>query len=451
MKTGITFFDEYILKEGFPEGFQILIAGEPGSGKTIFASQIMYNVLSQLKEKGIYVSFAETKNDFYDAMRRLNMDFTKLEEKGVFKFIDLVTVEPSALEEEINLIMQEIISFKPKYVVIDTITTLLQLLGREKVRIFLHTTLGRFVKAVGAVAFLIAEKPYGQDVIGYGVEEFITDGVIVLYCQKLNEILRRTMEIKKLRGRKIKRAQYEFAITENGIVFLEIPDLIMHSEEGTNERVTTGIDKLDEILGGGVFKDSITLIAGMSGTGKTTFGLHFAVANALQGKKVIYLSFEEQVGNLLRAARNYNMPIDNILGKNLEFYSWIPEAQTPVDFFMRIKKLFEKSPPDIFVIDSLTSIRRHMDPVELLKMIRYLQLLFKSNKVTTYMTLNIETEFDSVPYTDASTLTDNIIILKYKTVGNSVKLFLTVIKERASKHSRDIYEYEITPKGIVIK
>lgn len=450
MKTGIEFFDKAIIKNGFPEGSLILVAGEPGTGKTIFTSTIIYNGLEKFGEKGMYISLSETKNDFYSEMDRLGMNFKKYEETGLFKFMDLVAVTPDVIEKEIEVIMKEILSFQPKRIVIDSISALTQLLGADKTRIFLHTTLGRFIKSFGAVAFLIAEKPLGKETIGYGVEEFVVDGVIVLKYISLGEVRRRVMEIPKMRKRSIEKSQYEYVITNRGIEFLVIPELIRGEEDASEEKVSTGIRELDAILDGGVYKGSVTLIVGMTGTGKTTFGLHFAIANAIQGKKAVYISFEEPIGQLKRAARRYGMPIDEILNKTLKLFSWVPEAKTPVHTFLRIKEIIDEHKPDVLVIDSLTSLREHMDEIELEKMLRYLSLIIKQHGAATYITLNAETDFETIPFTGASTLSDNIIGLKYIIKNEFMEKRLAVIKARGSNHSRKIHKYEITDKGVRI-
>lgn len=358
VKMGIKFFDENILKDGFPDGFTVLVAGEPGAGKTIFGSTFLYNGMEQFGEKGVYVSLAETKEDFYEEMKGLGMDFEKYEKAGLFKFIDLVTVTPpEAVEKEIELMMSEILTFQPRRIVIDSISAFAQLLGLEKTRVFLHTTLGRFIKAFGAVAFLIAEKPpLGKEEIGFGVEEFVVDGVIVLKYSKLGEIVRRVMEIPKMRKRSVERAEYEYVITSKGIRFLEIPELVRGgTEDASTEKITTGIEKLDELLdGGGVYRGSITLFVGMTGTGKTTFGLHFAIANALQGRKAIYFGFEEPIGQLIRAARGgYGLPVDEALQNGLKLEGgWIPEAKSPVYTFLKVKQMIEDLKPEVVVIDT---------------------------------------------------------------------------------------------------
>ncbi|AAL80750.1 MULTISPECIES: RAD55 family ATPase [Pyrococcus] len=118
----------------------------------------------------------------------------------------------------------------------------------------------------------------------------------------------------------------------------------------------------------------------MTGTGKTTFALHFAIANALQGRKVVYITFEEPIGQIVRSARNYNIPIDEVLGKDLEIFSWVPESKTPVHTYIKIKEIVEEFQPEALIIDSLTALKQHTDEKELAKMLRYLQLLTKERR-----------------------------------------------------------------------
>ncbi|MCD6371978.1 MAG: AAA family ATPase [Thermococcus sp.] len=449
-KTGIEYFDEYILRDGFPEGSLILVAGEPGAGKTIFAATFLYNGAKKFGEKGVYISLAETKKEFYESMRGLGMDFEELENRGLFKFIDLVTVGGEALDKELGLVIEELANFQPKRIVLDSISVFAQPLGIEKTRILLHTMLGRFVKAQNAIALLIAEKPAGAEKIGYGVEEFVVDGVLILRYESFGEVTRRVMEIPKMRRRSLEKAHYEYVITSRGIEFLAIPELKREEIEYTTEKITTGIDKLDEMLNGGIYKGSSVLLVGMTGTGKSTFALHFAVANALQGRKAVYISFEEPMDQIIRAAKNYGMPIEEAMKENLKVFTWVPESRTPVYTFLKIREIIEEFKPEVLVIDSLTSLRQHMDEKELTKMLRYLGLLTKANRTTTYFTLNEETDFEVVPFTGASTMMDVIIGLKYQVQDGNIKRRMAVVKARASNHSREIRRYEITDRGVEI-
>ncbi|HDG63985.1 MAG TPA: circadian clock KaiC-like protein [Thermococcus sp.] len=449
-RTGIDYFDECILKNGFPDGSLILVAGEPGAGKTIFSATFVYNGAKKFGEKGIYISLAETKKEFYESMKQLGMNFEELENKGLFKFVDLVTVREETIKKEIELLMNEIIKFQPKRIVVDPISVFAQVLGVEGTRVFLHTMLGRFIKTYNSTALLIAEKAIGAEKIGYGIEEFVVDGVIVLRYQSFGEVTRRVMEIPKMRRKSIEKSCYEYVITQDGIEFLAVPELMREEMEYTLEKVTTGIEKLDQMLDGGLYRGANVLIVGMTGTGKTTFSLHFAVANAIQGRRVAYLAFEEPMDQLIRATKNYGMPIEEALRSNLKIFTWVPESKTPVYTFLKIKKIIEEFKPEALVVDSLTALRQHMDEKELVKMIRYLNLLTKANRITAYFTLNEETNFEVVPFTGASTMVDVIIGLRYQLNKEGIERKMAIVKARGSDHSRKIHRYEITNKGVQI-
>ena len=449
-RTGIDYFDECILKNGFPDGSLILVAGEPGAGKTIFSATFVYNGAKKFGEKGIYISLAETKKEFYESMKQLGMNFEELENKGLFKFVDLVTVREETIKKEIELLMNEIIKFQPKRIVVDSISVFAQVLGVEGTRVFLHTMLGRFIKTYNSTALLIAEKAIGAEKIGYGIEEFVVDGVIVLRYQSFGEVTRRVMEIPKMRRKSIEKSCYEYVITQDGIEFLAVPELMREEMEYTLEKVTTGIEKLDQMLDGGLYRGANVLIVGMTGTGKTTFSLHFAVANAIQGRRVAYLAFEEPMDQLIRATKNYGMPIEEALRSNLKIFTWVPESKTPVYTFLKIKKIIEEFKPEALVVDSLTALRQHMDEKELVKMIRYLNLLTKANRITAYFTLNEETNFEVVPFTGASTMVDVIIGLRYQLNNEDIERKMAIVKARGSDHSRKIHRYEITNNGVEI-
>ncbi|WP_232460925.1 ATPase domain-containing protein [Thermococcus gorgonarius] len=417
----------------------------------MFSATWLYNGAKKFGEKGVYISFAETREDFFEEMKQLGMDFGELEQKSLFKFIDLVTVSSDAIAKEIELIMSELLTFQPQRVVIDSISVFGQLMGQAKLRAFLHTTLGRFMKATGATVLLIAEKPMGEEKVGCGMEEFVVDGVIVLKSKSRGESLIRRMEVRKMRRRGIKKPQFEYTISSHGIEFLDIPELRRAEIEPTWEKISTGIKKLDELVGGGLYRGSSVLLVGMTGTGKTTFALHFAVNNALEGRKALYLAFEEPMDQLLRAAKNYGLPIEKVLNdKSLTILNIIPEAYTPVQTFIRIKRIVEEHKPEVLVVDSLTALKQHMNEKELTKMLRYLTLLTKEYRTTIYFTLNDETDFRVVPMTGASTLSDVIIGLRYEVVNDRIERRLAIIKARGSNHSRKIYRYEITDEGVVI-
>jgi circadian clock protein KaiC len=438
------FFSEKIIGGDFPEGSMILIAGEPGTGKTIFVSSLVNEKLSEGK-KILFVSFNETEKEYFELMKNIGLKF----DKENFKYIELFTAGKEVAKAQLGFIYEEIEDFHPDIIVIDSITSLLSVFGRENVRSFLHTSLGKFVKKVGATAFLIAEKPLESRGLGYGIEEFVVDGIIILKYEKHGEHYRRVMEIPKMRGRKIRKPSYEYAITDKGFVFFDIPELERTYREITFERVTTGIEKFDELVGGGFYRDSITLVIGNTGAGKTTFGIHFTYRNAENGKRALFVSFEENENAILRAMKSYGMDYESVK-ENLRIVSWIPEAQSPISYFVDLLEIIDKFKAEVIFIDSLSALKERMNDVELSKLMRYLQLMIKKNNITMVMTMNLDGELSRIPQTGVSTLSDNLILLWNEFEDGEIIRRLIVLKTRGSDHSRRIHRYEITKKGIVL-
>ena len=178
--TGIDGLDN-LIEGGFPRGSLILVAGNPGTGKTVFSAQFLYRGAVDYGENGVYVSFAEGKNSFIDYMRRFGMDFERLEKEGKVKILDMVTVKAESISDILNKIVEEALSLKAKRLVIDSFSTLAQAF-QEKIeaRIMLHTILGKIVKSAGCTTILIVEIPYGQEGMGLGIEEFVADGILIL-------------------------------------------------------------------------------------------------------------------------------------------------------------------------------------------------------------------------------------------------------------------------------
>jgi len=438
------YFFEKILGGELPRGSMILVVGEPGTGKTIFTSSIACDMLSKGK-KVLYVSFNETEGEYLELMGKLGL---KLEGEN-FKFLELFTAGPDVAKTQLGFIYDSITEFHPELVVIDSITSILSVFKKEDVRSFLHTTLGKFLKKFGATAILIAEKPMESPGIGVGVEEFVADGVIILRYEKHGEYYRRVMEIPKMRGRKIEKPSYEYVITDNGFFFLDVPELEREAVEVSFEKITSGIEELDEILNGGLYRDSITLIIGTTGSGKTTFGLHFAFRNALEGRRALFITFEETKNAILKAMRNYGMD-EKSVGENLKIISWIPEAQSPVSYYVEMIKELEDFGAEILIIDSLSALEERMNRVGLEKLLRYLQLYVKRKGITTMMTMNLDVNPEREMKLGVSTLADNIVLLWNEIESDALKRRLLIYKSRGSHHSRKVCGYEITSKGIEI-
>lgn len=248
---------------GIPRNSLILVSGNPGTGKTILSTQFLYNGALKHGEKGVYVSFAENRDDYCRNMLSLGMDVKGLEDKGLFKFLDLITVKEAGMSETVKVVMKEISDFGAKRVVIDSISVIDQVLDQSATRAFLHTVLSRIFKTLGVTTIMIGEIPSEESKTGFAIEEFVADGVILLKSYRTRTADRKVLEITKMRGVALDRTSFEYLIEKerNGIGPIVLPTKATIKEAPT-DKITTGIEGLDKMLVGGLYRGSITLVEG---------------------------------------------------------------------------------------------------------------------------------------------------------------------------------------------
>jgi KaiC/GvpD/RAD55 family RecA-like ATPase len=266
VSLGIPGLDEN-LGGGVPKGCMIMLAGEPGTGKTTFAAQFLYRGAVDHGERGVYVSFVEDKATFFNNMRGLGFDFERLEEEGNFRFLEMLTVREAGVPETLNLILKEVIEFKAQRLVLDSFTALAQAIREaQEVRVLLQTFLSRMIKSRECTTIIVTEKPYGINRVGTGVEEFIADCVILLKRGLFDQRLTRELEVLKARGMSIAEPQLFFTIKDGFKAFKPFKHISVEQPRrfepmpDSSTRFSTGIKDLDEILGGGYPKGSMVLV-----------------------------------------------------------------------------------------------------------------------------------------------------------------------------------------------
>lgn len=256
-----------ILGGGFPQGSFIVSAGNPGTGKTVFSARFLYSGAVNYHEKGVYVSFCESKEAFTSNMLSFGYDFEKLEKEGKFRFLEMLTVKEEGVSTLLELILGTVREIEAKRLVLDSYTALAQsFVDPYEARIILHTILGKIIKNFECTTLIIEEVPLGKTQIGLGVEEFVADGVIRLNTQELDEYRLREMEIIKLRGAALK--DFKLIFTLQGGFRAFTPLKLEHAWESGRfqplpdslDRYSTGSESFDNALGGGFPKGSVTLI-----------------------------------------------------------------------------------------------------------------------------------------------------------------------------------------------
>lgn len=442
-----------LIEGGFPKDSLILLAGNPGTGKTLLASYYLWDGLLR-GSNCIYVSFAEGRKDFMNNLGRFGLDFDAFERKRKFKFLELAAVKEVGLESILQLIPEQIHSMKAERLVIDSISAMAQAFKeRIDTRIIIHTILGKIAKATGVTTILISEVPMGTERIGEGIEEFVSDGIIHLRAGQERGQMRRRLMVSKMRGTRINPRPYLYDIEERGIT-LYIHPRITHQKKPTGDRLKIGVEGLDEMAVGGLYRGSTTLISGASGTGKTILSLRFITQGASEGEKGLFISFEEPASQLRRTAASFGWNLQDYEYKNLvKIQSFDSNDTTAESTLWEIAKIIEEFGPKRIVVDSLSSLEHMMDELAFTEFTARLTSVLKSNQITSIFTSATTALIGGHTITEArvSTLLDNIIMLRYIELESEIKRSLNILKLRGSAHDKDIREFQIGDGGIDVK
>jgi len=253
ISTGTKGLDD-LLSGGFPKGSIVLVTGNPGTGKTILSTQYLYRGAVNRHERGVYVSFAETANEFKRNARSVGFDIDGLVRKKLFKVVDCVSMTAEGMSEMLGDVVHSVASFKPERIVIDPVSAVLQGLGRAETRSLLHAVFDKIVKQHQMTTLLVGEIPYGDSHTGFGIEEFVVDGVITL-GRSPDDF--RTIKIRKMRGTRLTESTAFFTL-DNGLRIIEHPIPPKPVKSGSwkimkdgKGRFSTGSRDLDNFLGGG--------------------------------------------------------------------------------------------------------------------------------------------------------------------------------------------------------
>ncbi len=221
------------------------------------------------------------------------------------------------------------------------------------------------------------------------------------------------------------------------------------TEVASRERIGSGVESLDAMLHGGVYRDSITLVEGMAGIGKTTLCLHFLVAAAAKGERSLFVSFEESVGQIRRMLEGFGVDYKRF-GDKFGIESYVPEGLTPLQYYKLLRDLFEEYEPNVLAIDTITAMRHTLTERDFVVLMRYLQVLCKEKQLTVFLTSVLGT-VAATRESGASTLADNILIMRYRELKDRMTREIAVIKTRGSPHEKRVMPFEITDKGIVVQ
>jgi circadian clock protein KaiC len=459
LPVGIPGFDE-IAGGGIPEARSTLIAGTAGSGKTILGVQYLLAGVERHGQAGVLVTVDEAPDEVARNVSSLGWDLPALIDDGRLAVVD-VTVDPeedvaeagpfdfTALLARLESAVRRV---GARRVVVDSLTAIVpQFSEQAAVRRELHRVTAR-LRALGVTTLMTAERTEEYGPVGrYGIEEFVADNVVILRNALIRERRRRTIEILKFRGAAHQKGEYPFAIdARTGVNVIPLAETGL-KRRALAERVSIGTEDIDAMCGGGLFRDSIVLISGATGTGKTMMVTEFLAAGVRAGERGLFFSFEESRPQILRNADSWGIGLAGPEeAGQVRIRSYYPERMGLEDLLVEIRHEIETFRPARLAVDSLSVLDRVTSGASFREFVVGFTSLIKEHELVAMCTntTGIQATADSPAMTHISTITDAIVLLRYVELEASVRRCLTVLKMRGSRHDKAIREYRITDSGM---
>lgn len=454
-RSGIDGLDE-ITGGGLPAGRPTLVCGGPGCGKTLLAMEFIVKGATEFKENGVFLAFEERPVELEENVASLGFDIATMQKNKKIR-IDHIKIDRSEIEEtgEYDLeglfirLNHAIDSIRAKRVVLDTIENLFsglknQAIVRAELRRLFH-----WLKEKGVTAIVTAERGEGS-FTRHGLEEYVSDCVILLDHRVIDQISTRRLRIVKYRGSIHGTNEYPFLIEQGGITVLPVTSLRLQRNVST-KRISSGIPSLDEMLGSkGFYQGSSILISGTSGTGKTSVAAHFVKAACYRGEKSLFFAFEESPQQITRNMKSIGLDLEPCLKKGLlQFHSSHPTEFGLEMHLVRIHKMVNDFQPKLVVIDPITNMINVAIPRDVKAMLmRILDYLVAKGITVMCTALTLQHSISERTDESISSLVDTWIQLQDIEQNGERNRELFILKSRGMAHSNQVREFVISNEGV---
>jgi circadian clock protein KaiC len=451
-RTGVTGLDEVTLG-GLPAGRPTLICGGPGCGKTLLATSFLVNGAVMFKEPGVFMSFEESSDDLIKNVSSLGYDLGALVTQKKIA-IDFVRVERSEIEESGEYDLEGLFvrldyaikSVGAKRVVLDTLEVLFAGLGDTQILRAEIRRLFAWLKERNVTAIITAERGEGA-LTRFGIEEYVSDCVMLLDNRVSDQITTRRLRVVKYRGSAHGTNEYPFLIDGQGVSVLPVTSAgLAHS--ASDEVISTGVPGLNQMLGvGGFFTGTSILVSGTAGTGKTSLAAHFVEAACARGERCLYFAFEESPAQIVRNMRSIGLDLQPRVDAGLLRF----EAARPSLFGLemhlaRMYREIENFAPAAVVLDPISALRGATGDVHSM-LLRVIDLL-KSRGITAFLTDLLSVEGMDKADAGMSSLMDTWLSLVQLESNGERNRGIYVLKSRGMSHSNQIREYQLTSEGV---
>lgn len=456
--TGIQGLDE-ITGGGLPKGRPTLVCGGAGCGKTLLAMEFLVRGATEFNEPGVFMAFEESAKDLIQNVASLGFDLKDLVARKKI-VLDFVYIERSEIEEsgEYDLeglfirLGQAIDSIGAKRVVLDTVESLFSGLPNPLILRAELRRLFRWLKDKGVTAIITGERGEGT-LTRQGLEEYVSDCVIVLDHRVSEQTSSRRLRVVKYRGSTHGTNEYPFLIDADGISVLPVTSLTLQ-HIASSERVSTGIPRLDAMLGGaGYYRGSSVLVSGTAGTGKSSFAAHFADAACRRGERVLYFSFEESPSQIMRNMRSIGIDLQPWVKKGLlQFHANRPSFAGLETHLAMKHKVIDDFKPQVVILDPLNSFVIGDNKVGVHSMLMRLLDYLKMKQITGLFT-NLTLGGGVLEQTEVaiSSLIDTWLLLRAIDSGGERNRGLSILKSRGMAHSNQIREFLLTDHGVELR
>jgi len=456
-KTGVDGLDE-ITGGGFPKGRPTLICGSAGCGKTLMGLQFLVKGITEYDEPGVFMSFEETAKDLTQNVRSLGYDLDKLVKTNKLK-IDHIQIEKNEIEEtgEYDLeglfirLNYAIDAIGAKRVVLDTIESLFGGLDNATILRSELRRLFQWLKNKGVTAIITGERGESS-LTRQGLEEYVSDCVILLDFRVIDQIATRRLRIVKYRGSTHGTNEYPFLIDEAGISVLPITSLKLEHKT-SSDVLSYGHEGLNKLFGkGGFFRGTSTLITGTAGTLKTTLAAYFALSSCQRKEPTLFFSFEESPDQLIRNMSSIGVDLNPFIKSKLLFiHASRPSLQGLELHLLVLHKLIKELKPKTVIVDPISSLVTVGTSSEVRAMLVRLLDMLKLNKINalfTSLTHQKSNEYGDLTVDAVSSLADTWIQVSNDEKNDVRKRILSIVKSRGMGHSNQAWKFIIQDKGI---
>ncbi len=459
--TGIKGLDE-VTEGGFPKNRTTLISGGAGSGKTLLGIDFLIKGATDFNEPGVFMSFEETADDLFKDVASLNLDLPGLVSQKKIAVEHVILDRKDVREADFNLegilvrLEYAIDSVGAKRVVLDSIESPFASIADSGILRIEIKRLFRWLKDK-QVTTIVTGEPGENSYTRHGLEEFVSDCIILLDNRVKDQIAIRRLRVIKYRGSNHGTNEYPFVVDKDGLSVIPITSAGL-DQPGTHLKVSTGIPSLDKMFKGGkpgYTRGSTVLVSGTAGTGKTSLAAAFALASCKRGERCLFLSYEESSGQL----------IQNMSSIGIHFEPWVKKGLLKIvsvrpSFFglemhlLDLYKIVDSFKPKSVVVDPLTSLIGEGDEREIRSMITRMIDLLKSRSITSFFTslVSATAKNDTSGEIGVSSLIDTWIVVREleEEVGKKRIRGLFIVKSRGTGHESDVHKLILSDTGITL-